>query len=137
MLSESILAGILAGLAAFTPAHQEVTAPKPPPARTTTVQTPATNAAATVEGPGPGFNGTSGVDWDKVANCESTNNWAINTGNGYYGGLQFTSSTWLGHGGGEFAPRADLATREQQIVVAERVMKTQGIGAWPVCGKRG
>lgn len=77
------------------------------------------------------------VDWDAVAVCESSGNWSINTGNGYHGGLQFAPSTWTGHGGGEFAPSADQATREQQIIVAERVLATQGIGAWPVCGKRG
>jgi len=77
------------------------------------------------------------VDWDSVAACESGGNWSINTGNGYYGGLQFASGTWSGHGGGEFASSAHLASREQQIAVAERVLRTQGIGAWPVCGKRG
>jgi LysM repeat protein len=75
-------------------------------------------------------------DWTGVAQCESGGNWHINTGNGYYGGLQFSSSTWLGHGGGEFAGRADLATPGQQITVAERVLTTQGVGAWPTCGKQ-
>ena len=75
-------------------------------------------------------------DWSGVAQCESGGNWSINTGNGYYGGLQFSSPTWLGHGGGEFAPRADLATPAQQIAVAERVLLTQGAGAWPTCGKQ-
>ena len=74
-------------------------------------------------------------DWTGVAQCESSGNWSINTGNGYYGGLQFSSPTWLGHGGAEFAPRADLATPAQQIEVAERVLLTQGIGAWPHCGQ--
>ena len=74
-------------------------------------------------------------DWSGVAQCESGGNWSINTGNGYYGGLQFASSTWLGHGGAEFAPRADLATPAEQITVAERVLLTQGIGAWPTCGR--
>ncbi|GGG79099.1 resuscitation-promoting factor Rpf1 domain-containing protein [Corynebacterium pelargi] len=72
-------------------------------------------------------------DWDRLAQCESGGNWNINTGNGYYGGLQFSHGTWVGHGGQEFAPRADLATREQQIVVAERVLANQGWGAWPAC----
>lgn len=72
--------------------------------------------------------------WDQVAQCESGGDWSINTGNGYYGGLQFASQTWTGHGGGEFAPTADQATREQQIQVAERVLETQGPGAWPTCG---
>ena len=75
-------------------------------------------------------------DWTGVAQCESGGNWKINTGNGYYGGLQFSSPTWLGHGGGDFAPRADLATPAQQIAVAERVLLTQGAGAWPTCGKQ-
>jgi len=75
-------------------------------------------------------------DWTGVAQCESSGNWHINTGNGYYGGLQFSSATWLGHGGGEFASRADLASPAQQIAVAERVLLTQGVGAWPVCGKQ-
>ena len=74
-------------------------------------------------------------DWSGVAQCESSGNWSINTGNGYYGGLQFSSPTWLGHGGDEFAPRADLATPAQQVTVAERVLLTQGVGAWPTCGK--
>jgi LysM repeat protein len=74
-------------------------------------------------------------DWSGVAHCESSGNWSINTGNGYYGGLQFGSPTWLEHGGAEFAPRADLATPAQQITVAERVLLTQGAGAWPSCGR--
>lgn len=77
--------------------------------------------------------GASGVDWDAVAQCESGGNWAINTGNGYYGGLQFTLSTWRANGG---VGNPAHAAREQQIAVAERVLKSQGIGAWPVCGKR-
>ena len=74
-------------------------------------------------------------DWSGVAECESGGNWAINTGNGYYGGLQFASATWLGYGGGEYAPRADLATPAEQIAIAEKVLVGQGIGAWPTCGK--
>ena len=75
-------------------------------------------------------------DWSGVAQCESGGNWQINTGNGYYGGLQFSSSTWLGYGGGAYAPRADLATPAQQIEIAEKVLVGQGVGAWPTCGKR-
>ncbi|WP_199549748.1 transglycosylase family protein [Streptomyces sp. N35] len=71
--------------------------------------------------------------WDKVAQCESTGNWNINTGNGYYGGLQFSQSTWEAFGGGQYAERADLATKEQQITVAEKVLAGQGPGAWPTC----
>ncbi|GAA3374230.1 transglycosylase family protein [Streptomyces racemochromogenes] len=72
--------------------------------------------------------------WNKVANCESTNNWQINSGNGYYGGLQFSQSTWREFGGTAYAPRADLATKAQQIAVAEKVLKGQGPRAWPACG---
>jgi Transglycosylase-like domain/LysM domain len=74
-----------------------------------------------------------GVDWDAIAWCESGDNWAISTGNGYYGGLQFTLSTWRANGGVGNPARA---SREQQIAVAEQVLRSQGIGAWPVCGKR-
>jgi uncharacterized protein YabE (DUF348 family) len=68
--------------------------------------------------------------WNKIARCESGGNWHINTGNGYYGGLQFLTSTWLAHGGGQFAPRADLASREQQITVANRIYATSGLSQW-------
>ncbi|MEV4561637.1 transglycosylase family protein [Kitasatospora sp. NPDC049285] len=71
--------------------------------------------------------------WDKVAMCESTGNWSINTGNGFYGGLQFTSSTWAAYGGTAYAAQANLATKAQQISVAEKVLADQGPGAWPVC----
>ncbi|MDO0938500.1 transglycosylase family protein [Streptomyces sp. DG2A-72] len=71
--------------------------------------------------------------WNKVAACESTSNWSINTGNGYYGGLQFAQSTWEAFGGTRYAPRADLATKDQQIAVAEKVLDGQGPGAWPAC----
>ncbi len=74
-----------------------------------------------------------GSVWDSIAQCESTGNWAINTGNGFFGGLQFTPSTWLGFGGGEYAPSAHLATREQQIAIAQKVQAAQGWGAWPAC----
>jgi hypothetical protein len=74
-------------------------------------------------------------DWNSVAQCESGGNWSINTGNGYYGGLQFSQSTWDAFGGGAYASRADLATPSQQIAVAEKVLADQGAGAWPVCGQ--
>ncbi|MFZ3469610.1 transglycosylase family protein [Streptomyces sp. 4.24] len=73
--------------------------------------------------------------WDKVAQCESTGTWSISTGNGYYGGLQFSSATWAEFGGKQYAPQADRATKAQQIAVAEKVLATQGPGAWPACGK--
>lgn len=68
--------------------------------------------------------------WDAVAECESSGDWSINTGNGYYGGLQFAQSTWEGFGGTEYAPRADLASKEEQIAVAEETLEGQGWGAW-------
>jgi hypothetical protein len=74
-------------------------------------------------------------DWSGVARCESGGNWQINTGNGYYGGLQFSASTWQAYGGGAYASRADLASSGEQIAVAERVLAAQGAGAWPVCGR--
>ncbi|NEA99193.1 transglycosylase family protein [Streptomyces sp. SID13726] len=74
--------------------------------------------------------------WNKVAACESSNDWNINTGNGYYGGLQFTQSTWEAYGGTRYAARADLATKDQQIAVAEKVLDGQGPGAWPTCSVR-
>ncbi|MFJ4964650.1 transglycosylase family protein [Streptomyces sp. NPDC088729] len=78
----------------------------------------------------------SGEVWEKVAACESSGNWAVNTDNGYYGGLQFSGSTWAAYGGTQYAPRADLATRDQQIAIAEKVLDGQGPGAWPTCSVR-
>ncbi|MCS4490063.1 DUF3235 domain-containing protein [Corynebacterium sp. ES2794-CONJ1] len=84
----------------------------------------------------PAANAAPDSDWDRLAQCEAGGNWSINTGNGYHGGLQFSPSTWSGYGGGEFAPYAYQATREQQIAVAERVLAGQGWGAWPSCSSR-
>ena len=74
--------------------------------------------------------------WTKVAACESSNRWHVNTGNHFYGGLQFWQPTWTGYGGTKYAPRADLATPFQQMAVARRVLASQGPQAWPVCSKR-
>ncbi|MEV5317232.1 transglycosylase family protein [Streptomyces sp. NPDC052687] len=74
------------------------------------------------------------AEWDAVAQCESGGNWSINTGNGYYGGLQFSASTWAAYGGTQYAATADQATKEQQIAIAEKVLAGQGKGAWPHCG---
>lgn len=74
--------------------------------------------------------------WDRVAACESNGNWAGNTGNGYYGGLQFSASTWGAFGGRWYAARADQGTKSQQIAIARRVLAVQGPGAWPTCGAR-
>jgi resuscitation-promoting factor RpfA len=74
--------------------------------------------------------------WDRVASCESSRHWHINTGNGYYGGLQFSASTWSAYHGHKYAPQANRATRAEQIEVARRVLAAQGPDAWPVCGPR-
>ncbi|GAB2701848.1 transglycosylase family protein [Kitasatospora kifunensis] len=71
--------------------------------------------------------------WDKVAQCEATGNWAVNSGNGFSGGLQFTPSTWAAFGGTQFAPQAHQATKAQQITIGEKVLAAQGPGAWPIC----
>ncbi len=100
-----------------------------PPAAAPSVSAP---AAAP---PAPGSSG--GVNWSAIAACESGGNWSASTGNGFYGGLQFTEQTWLAYGGGQYAPSANLATPAEQISVAQRVLAGQGIGAWPVCGANG
>jgi murein DD-endopeptidase MepM/ murein hydrolase activator NlpD len=83
---------------------------------------------------GAGSAHAASVDvWEKVAACESTSDWGINSGNGYYGGLQFSQATWEAYGGQRHAPRADLATKDQQIAVAEKVLEGQGPRAWPTC----
>ena len=100
--------------------------------RTTTPPAPAAPVARTPSKPAPV---ATGHNWDAVAQCESGGNWSINTGNGFYGGLQFTSRTWLAFGGGAYAARADLAAKSQQIAIAEKVLAGQGAGAWPICGR--
>ena len=98
--------------------------------------------AVIARGKAPGNTGAAapavsgGSVWDSIAQCESGGNWAINTGNGYYGGLQFAASTWSAYGGGQYAPTANLATREQQIAIAQKVQASQGWGAWPACTAR-
>ncbi|MEE1752424.1 transglycosylase family protein [Streptomyces sp. SP18CS02] len=133
-------AGAPAAHAAPVP-HARLTSPTP-----LTVPTPFTTRGATgathrpPPAPGPAYTladcATDQWPWGCVAACESSGRWHINTGNGYYGGLQFQQSTWEAFGGTKYAPRADLATREQQITVAEEVLRWQGWGAWPTCSKR-
>ncbi|MEV8099610.1 transglycosylase family protein [Kitasatospora sp. NPDC085879] len=84
----------------------------------------------------PSASAASASTWDAVARCESGGNWSINTGNGFYGGLQFTASTWRAYGGTAYAPQANRASRAQQIAVAEKVLASQGPGAWPVCSRK-
>ncbi|MDQ1044251.1 transglycosylase family protein [Streptomyces sp. V4I2] len=74
--------------------------------------------------------------WGCIAECESGGRWNANTGNGHYGGLQFGQPTWEEFGGLKYAPRADLATRKEQIAVAQKVVAVQGWGAWPICSKK-
>ncbi|MDQ1733601.1 MAG: resuscitation-promoting factor RpfB [Pseudonocardiales bacterium] len=112
--------------------------PTPPPA-----PAPTTPAPAPAPAPSSGASGSgsappadsSGRNWDAVAACESGGNWQINTGNGFYGGLQFDLGTWTANGGGAYAPRADLASREQQIAIANKVADARGSSPWPVCGQ--
>jgi hypothetical protein len=99
------------------------------------VSVPQANPSAPVSTAVPASSG--GANWSAIAACESGGNWSANTGNGFYGGLQFTEQTWLGYGGGQYASSANLATQAQQIAVADRVVAGQGIGAWPVCGAGG
>ncbi|MEU6402915.1 transglycosylase family protein [Streptomyces sp. NPDC046985] len=108
------------------------------PAKATRALALAGIAGAAVAGPLMASGNASAAtasEWDAVAQCESGGNWSINTGNGFYGGLQFTDSTWAAYGGAAYASRADLAGKSQQIAVAEKVLASQGRGAWPVCGK--
>ena len=152
---------LLVGQRLVLPASGHVTAamasaaqaaiPAPPPADpapTTQVsysqQDPSTAAPVYTSAPAPApapaaapVSSSSGVNWNAIAACESGGNWSISTGNGFYGGLQFTQQTWLGYGGGQYASSANLATPSQQIAVANRVLAGQGIGAWPVCGAGG
>jgi uncharacterized protein YabE (DUF348 family) len=79
---------------------------------------------------------SNGGTWDALSRCEAGGNWAINTGNGFYGGVQFDQNTWERQGGLRYAPRADLATKEEQIAIAEVTRARQGWGAWPVCSGR-
>jgi uncharacterized protein YabE (DUF348 family) len=100
-------------------------APKRAPARSA--------ARASAPRSSGGGSNVNGAMWDRIAKCESGNNWSTNTGNGYYGGLQFDIRTWLGAGGGSFAPRADLASRTQQIAIANKVYADRGLQPWQ-CG---
>ena len=110
--------------------------PTPPPAPAAVSVTQASPpAAAPVSTAAPAS--SSGANWSAIAACESGGNWSASTGNGFYGGLQFTEQTWLGYGGGQYASSANQATKAQQIAVAERVLAGQGIGAWPTCGAGG
>ena len=96
------------------------------------VETPRPEKQIMVE---PNYSAPNSV-WDAIAQCESGGNWSINTGNGYYGGVQFAPGTWLNMGGGDYAPFASEATREQQIQIAEKVLAVSGWGAWSGCSHK-
>ena len=115
-------------------ARAAIAAP-PAPAAPVSAGLAAPAVPAQASSPAPASPG--GVNWAAIAACESGGNWSASTGNGFYGGLQFTEQTWLGYGGGRYAPSASQATPAQQIAVAQKVLAGQGIGAWPVCGARG
>jgi uncharacterized protein YabE (DUF348 family) len=101
-----------------------------------TPPTPKITHVGTKALPAPAIGNTS--KWDAIAQCEATGNWAINTGNGYYGGLQFDKQTWNAYGGQQYAALPNQATREQQIAIGEKVVAARGdYGAWPICGKKG
>ncbi|MCX5312668.1 transglycosylase family protein [Streptomyces sp. NBC_00154] len=107
------------------------------PSKAVRVATLAGVAGAAIAVPLMGATGASAASvatWDAVAQCESGGNWSINTGNGYYGGLQFSQSSWAAAGGTQYAPRADLATKAQQIATAEKLLDMQGPGAWGCAG---
>jgi resuscitation-promoting factor RpfE len=128
------------------PAPPAPEAPPAPPAPEAPPAPPAPEAAPAPEAPAPASDAPAPeqapapvkraytVNWDAIAACESGGNWGISTGNGYSGGLQFTPSTWRANGG---SGSANGASRDEQIRVAENVLHSQGIGAWPVCGRRG
>ena len=114
---------------AFPVARVIAVGTKASPVRSAPASAPAASAPAS-SAPGSTVNAAM---WDRVAQCESGGNWAINSGNGYYGGLQFDNQTWLGNGGGAYATRADLASRTQQIAIANKVYAARGMAPWG-CG---
>jgi hypothetical protein len=137
-------ASVPEALEAAAPEAPEAPAPEAPAPEA--VEDPASEAPApapeepVAEAPGPAPDAPPApqraysVNWDAIAACESGGNWSISTGNGFSGGLQFTPGTWAANGGSGSPANA---SREEQIRVAENVLRTQGIGAWPVCGRRG
>ncbi|PRY58096.1 uncharacterized protein YabE (DUF348 family) [Knoellia remsis] len=126
VLSEKVTAQPVAKVVAV--GTKERPAPKPAPAPRSTSSAPAPSDSGSSSG--AGINLARADMWDRIAQCESGGNWSINTGNGYYGGLQFDYRTWLGAGGGDFAQRADLASRAEQITVANRVYADRGLQPW-------
>jgi LysM repeat protein len=116
---------------------QAAPAPTEPSPQQSSQQSSSPPASSSTSSSAPAPSSSGGVNWSAIAQCESGGNWSTNTGNGFYGGLQFTEQTWQAYGGGQYASRPDLATESQQIAVAQKVLAGQGIGAWPVCGSNG
>lgn len=104
-----------------------------PPTTTTSTTTSTTTTIPEVTSTTTAHPPSTGVNWDAIAQCESGGDWHINTGNGYYGGLQFHHDTWIAYGGGQYAENAHLTSRENQIAVASNM----SLSHWPVCGKYG
>jgi LysM repeat protein len=124
-------------LAASTPAQAPAQAQAQAPAPAASVSSQQSDPPASAQTSAPAPATSSGANWSAIAACESGGNWSTNTGNGFYGGLQFTQQTWLAYGGGQYASSANQASESQQIAVAQQVLAGQGIGAWPVCGAGG
>ena len=117
----------------YAPKHS---ARKAKPVRRRLAGVAVAGAATVAGGMATASSASASTVWDRVASCESGGNWSINTGNGYYGGLQFSDSTWDAFGGERYASTANRATKAQQITVAQKVLASQGPGAWPTCGAR-
>ncbi len=122
-------------MSAYPGRHRTPSSPARPARLVAGITTAGAVAAAPIAFAGPA-QAASGSTWDRLARCESSGNWSINTGNGYYGGLQFSSRTWRAFGGGAYASTANRATRAQQILIAEKVLDVQGWGAWPACSRK-
>ncbi|GAB3600525.1 resuscitation-promoting factor protein RpfA [Angustibacter peucedani] len=122
-------------MSTYSGRHRIPTSPRRPARVVAGITTAGAVVAAPVALAGPASAAT-GRTWDRLAQCESGGNWSINTGNGYYGGLQFSPSTWRAFGGGQYASSAHRATRSEQIRVAEKVLDAQGWGAWPACSRK-
>ena len=117
-------------------APKQAAAGKPSPLRNRILGVAIAGSAVFITGIGFSPPAQARSVWDSVAACESGGNWSINTGNGYYGGLQFSSSTWKAYGGRRYASQAHRASKATQIATAKRVLAAQGPGAWGTCGKR-
>jgi resuscitation-promoting factor RpfA len=122
-------------MSAYPGRHRAPSTPNRPARIVAGVTTAGAVVAAPIALAGPA-QAASGSTWDRLARCESGGNWSINTGNGYYGGLQFSYSTWRAFGGGAYASTANHASRGEQIAIAEKVLDAQGWGAWPACSRK-